>query len=211
MPVPELSLSDLKKLTSNKPQEIAVRLICLGLEGQNYESFIGIVEDAIDWISQKFARNPELRKDRSEDEISIDLITSLCSLGFDASHDEKTGGHCDVTINVRQEYIWMGEAKKVTGVDISWLYKGYLQLSNRYSTGMPGQDSGGILIYANCPRIDHVRDSWEKYLQAKIKDVTTTRCSKNDLAFFSEHLHERTGRVFRIRHLPVSLYFEPRE
>lgn len=104
------------------------------------DDILARVNPAIDHILQEFSRKPKERKDGSEDGLSIDLITSLKHFGFRASHDTTTGGHCDIVIDGRYDFLWLGEAKIHGGYD--WLLKGFNQLDSRYAIHMSSLERG---------------------------------------------------------------------
>jgi hypothetical protein len=166
------------------------------------------VDPAIDHILQKFARTPKERQDRSEDGLSMDLITSLQTLGFQASHDTTTGGHCDIVIDGRYDFLWLGEAKKHR--DYDWLLKGFNQLDARYATATKNQDRGGVVIYHYGPRVDEIMNSWEEHLKTHRTDVEISPRNKGDLEMNTSHVHKRTGRKYHVRHVIVSLYWDPK-
>lgn len=166
------------------------------------------VEKAIDHVAQELARTPQYRQERGEDDLSTDLVSLLKIMGFQASHDTAYGGHCDIVIEGRDNFLWLGEAKIHTGYD--WLYKGFEQLDTRYATAMPGQDAGGMIIYSFNRRADQLMEKWKAHLQEKRAGIDTTACPVNPLAFVSSHPHERTGRQFRVRHVPIPLWFDPK-
>jgi hypothetical protein len=170
---------------------------------------VELVEDAIDWIAQEHSKTRQHRYDRDEDGLTTDIITDLKSMGFDASHDKDYGGHSDIVIEARDDFLWLGEAKIHSGY--GWLLKGFQQLDTRYATALPGQDSGGLIIYVNQERVDQVMDRWSTHLSENRPDVTIETCIKNPLARRSSHVHQRTGRPFKVRHVPISLYFKPKD
>lgn len=90
-------------------------------------------------------------------------------MGFDASHDTQYGGHCDIVVEGKDDFLWIAEAK----IDTSntWIFQGFTQLDTRYSTGMPGQDIGEILIYCRRPNATGVLESWLSYLAKKRADL----------------------------------------
>jgi hypothetical protein len=167
------------------------------------------VEAAIDWIAQEHAKTRQHRYERDEDALTIDVITELRAMGFDASHDKDYGGHGDIVIEARDEFLWIAEAKIHS--TYGWLLKGFQQLDTRYATGLPGQDTGGLIIYCKAPRVDQIMDRWTDYLRKRRPDVQIEVCTNNPLNRRSVHAHERTGRPFKIRHVPISLYFDPKD
>lgn len=207
----EITLRDLKDRATKTPEKVFLGLTDLSNVSDPYAKFVELVDMAIDWIAQDLARNPELRQGLSEDQLTVQLVLSLKSMSFDASHEMKVGGHCDILIEARDEMLWLGEAKKIKKTNNAWLYKGFEQLNSRYSTGALNQDSGGIIIYCFAPRIDQIMSSWKKYLTRKFADLTTSPCAINPFAFRSEHVHMRMGRRFKVRHTPISLHFEPKD
>lgn len=166
-----------------------------------------LVEDAIDWIAQEMTKTYQLRQGRSEDEISIDFVSLLKSMGFQAAHDTQFGGHCDVIVEARDEFLWIAEAKLHSSYP--WLAQGMAQLSTRYSTGLEGQDSGEILIYTYSPRLDSIMEKWRCKLKEAISSIVVEDLDKDKLTFRSSHLHNRTGRPFRVRHKGITLHFDP--
>ena len=172
------------------------------------EDILARVDPAIDHILQEFSRTPKERRDRSEDGLSIDLITSLKHFGFQASHDTTTGGHCDIVIDGRFDFLWLGEAKLHSSYD--WLLKGFNQLDSRYATAVKNQDRGGVVIYHRGPRVDQVMDGWAAYLAKERPDVTIEPRDTGDLVMNTRHVHVRTGREYHVRHVIVSLHWDPK-
>ncbi|MDB5617442.1 hypothetical protein [Tardiphaga sp.] len=166
-----------------------------------------LVEDAIDWIAQEMTKTSHLRQERGEDEISIDFVSMLKAMGFQAAHDTQYGGHCDVIVEGRDDFLWIAEAKVHSSY--AWLEKGMAQLSTRYSTGLDGQDCGEILVYTYQRRLDHIMLEWADRLKAAVSGIQIDQIDMDKLTFLSVHEHENTGRPFRIRHKGVTLHFAP--
>lgn len=166
------------------------------------------VDPAIDHVLQEFSRTPKERQKRSEDALSIDLVSALKFMGFDASHDTTTGGHCDIVIDGKYDFLWLGEAKKHN--DYDWLLKGFEQLDTRYATAVKGQDRGGLIIYHFGMRCDQVMDAWAERLRGARPDVTIVEREDGDLVMNSHHTHRRTGRTYHVRHVIASLYWDPK-
>lgn len=166
-----------------------------------------LVEEAIDWIAQEMTKTCHLRQEKGEDEISIDFVSMLKAMGFQASHDTQYGGHCDIIVEAKDEFLWIAEAKLHSSY--AWLEKGMAQLSTRYSTGLEGQDCGEILVYTYSARLDNIISEWAERLKVAIADITVEDVDKDKLTFLSVHVHEKTGRPFRVRHKGVTLHFAP--
>jgi len=130
-------------------------------------------------------------------------------MGFQASHDTDVGGHCDVVVSGRENFLWLGEAK--THKDYDWLYKGFQQLCTRYSTGLPGQDYGGMLIYCYGQNVLEVMRRWRTRLSGERPDLRIEECKGNPLNFRSIHLHDVSGLPYTVRHVPILLYFKPED
>lgn len=171
------------------------------------DDMLALVDKALDHIVQVFARTPKERRDRSEDGLSIDVVTSLQELGFQASHDTTTGGHCDIVIDGIYGFLWLGEAKIHKSYD--WLLQGFNQLDSRYATASKNQDHGGMVIYCLGERVDQVMDRWREHLAKERPDVTVGERKDGELEFRSSHRHKRTGRDYHVRHIPISLYWKP--
>lgn len=188
------------------PAEAMVELLLM----PNYETFVRIVNESIDRAFAMMSENPELRKARSEDEITVELCNLLRMVSLEATHEQKVGGHCDVTIQAAPNFMWLGEAKRhVKGND--WLYQGFQQLNTRYSTGAPNQNKGGMLIYAYKADLNGQMVSWKDHLASVHAGIQFENCAANALAFFSSHVHERSGLPYQVRHIPLSLYFQPKD
>lgn len=200
------TLRDLQLMARGKiGLETSLALICAA----SAEDILARVDPAIDHILQEFSRTPKERQNRSEDALSVDLITSLKHLGFQASHDTTTGGHCDIVIEGNYDFLWLGEAKKHR--DYDWLLKGFNQLDTRYATAIKGQDRGGVVIYHYGPRTDQIMDAWAEHLKKYRPDVTIENREPGDLVMNTRHVHRRTGRTYHVRHVIVSLYWSPKD
>lgn len=200
----DLTLRDLQLLVyGNTAQTISLALIT----ASSADDILQQVNPAIDHILSEFSRTPKERQGRTEDGLTIDVVTSLKNLGFQASHDTTTGGHCDIVIEGRFDFLWLGEAKIHSTYD--WLLQGFNQLDSRYATAAKDQDNGGMIIYHYKSRTDLVMDKWAIHLAGKRPDVQIESRNPGDLVMYTSHIHRRTGRVYRVRHVIVSLYWEP--
>jgi hypothetical protein len=166
-----------------------------------------LVEEAIDWIAQEMTKTCHLRQDKSEDEISIDFVSMLKAMGFQAAHDTQYGGHCDIIVEAKDDFLWIAEAKLHSSY--AWLEKGMAQLSTRYSTGLEGQDCGEILVYTYSPRLDKIMLEWGNRLKGSVDGIDVEVVDTDIMTFLSVHVHEKTGRPFRVRHKGVTLHFTP--
>ena len=78
-----------------------------------------------------------------EDSMTDFIKVGLRLIGYDASHNEKTGGHVDLLVK-KNDYRWIAEAKIYR--DYQRLLGGFEQLC-RYTSGNDNQRSGALLIY----------------------------------------------------------------
>lgn len=202
---PRYSYRELMMLASSKSDEIRFRWLFADTNPVRRV----IVEDAIDAIATEFSETPHHRSNRDEDGLTIDVVTSLKQMGFYATHDEDIGGHCDIVVRGKDSFLWLAEAKIHRAYD--WLTKGYKQITTRYSTGMPGQDAGALLIYCKAANVKDIMDKWREHFGGHFKDAEIRDCEKSPLAFVSTCTHPRSGLPFRIRHIPISVWHDPKD
>jgi hypothetical protein len=200
-----MSFAELKAIFTSPTDQIRFQMAL----ASSHEDRLNAVNAAIDWIVQEHTKTRQHRQGRSEDALSIDIVTDLKAIGFAASHDTQYGGHCDIVIEAREGFLWIGEAKIHDSYD--WLLKGFQQLDTRYSTGIPGQDAGGIIIYYTGRNLAKVMEKWHAHLSKARPDVQITVCPKNPLVRDSVHIHQNSGLPFRIRHTPINLFFKPED
>lgn len=203
----ELStIADLKLLCArSQPNTIWLNWLLATTHPQRLE----VLYAAIDWIAAEHMKTRQVRHDRGEDALSVDIVTDLKAMGFEASHDTQYGGHCDIVVEAADNFLWIGEAKKHSTYD--WLLKGFQQLDTRYTTGIPGQDAGGMIIYHLGQDTKSMMETWIKHLVEKRPDVSVEPCSKNPLIHYSSHIHKNSGLTFRVRHVAINLRFAPED
>ncbi len=206
MTIENLSLRDLTNLGQFLPDlaNFASRQLA-----NTYEDFIKVIYKDIDRIVEIIQENPELRQNDIEDRLSIEIVSMLRFCGYNATHDQKFGGHTDILVR-KNNYVWIAEAK--IHRDYEYLWQGFQQLNTRYSTGDSNQKDGGILIYIRGANTKNVIDEWKKRLSNKnLQNYNSFPCPKRELAFYSTHTHEGSGLQFTVRHIPVILYFSPQD
>ncbi|WP_143850979.1 hypothetical protein [Brucella thiophenivorans] len=191
-------------MCSTTPGRIAFEM-CLA---DTHEEIHKLIEDGIDWAALQLAENAHLNQKLGEDKITIDIIGILKSLTFDAAHDTQIGGHCDIVVRAKSDFLWIGEAKIHS--DYNWLQKGMSQLSTRYSTGLQGQDCGEILVYTYAPRLDKILAEWRNRVADSVEEISVEELDLDRLVFRTTHPHVKTGRPFRVRHKGISLHFNPK-
>jgi hypothetical protein len=159
MPEENFSLRDLRMM--GKVDPIINRFLDRILV-EKYDEFIETLYQDFDSIITLIQANAELRQNDSEDRLTIDIKNQLNCMGYAASHEEKHGGHTDLLVK-KCNYIWIGEAK--IHRDYEYLWKGFLQLSTRYSTGDIDQMNGGMIIYIFNQDTRSVMETWQNRLK----------------------------------------------
>lgn len=208
MGIESLTLADLVQLEPLEPflARFAKRLLV-----STYGDFADVLNDDLDEIVGDIECNPQLRQSEQEDRVTHDILCMLHRCGYDASHDEAHGGHADIVVTHRLGFKWIGEAKFDN--DLGYVFGGFQQLCTRYSPGTEKAQAGGLLIYARAHRSFEFLCAWRDHLRAMGLDkYTDEACEKRtQLAFYSIHTHQRTGLPFRVRHVAVTLKFDPQD
>ena len=164
----------------------------------------------IDKVISQIQENPGVRQQDNEDRLTIEIVDQLRSLGHEASHDTKIGGHADIVVR-KNDFLWLGEAKIYQHNNNLW--EGFLQLLTRYSTGDFNQENGGLLIYIRGQKdASSIMQKWQKYLlEQSLPELSVRPCKMRRLAFISTHKHEKSGQPFHVRHIPVMLHSDPKD
>ncbi|MEL6441792.1 MAG: hypothetical protein AAFQ80_21385 [Cyanobacteria bacterium J06621_8] len=206
--IENLTIAEYRKLEKIFPEfgRFATRLTA-----KSYDDFTNTLYQDIDEIISQIQENAEYRQKDSEDRLTIDIRDQLNRLGYNASHESKHRGHADIIVeNKRKDFIWIGEAKIHRSYDYLW--EGFLQLTTRYSTGDCDQKEGGIFIYIKVKKAKSVIERWQKFLSEKnLTNYLLEPCKMRELSFFSTHEHGVSGMNFKVRHMPVLLYFKPED
>lgn len=198
------SLRELQAMFQTTPDRIRLEMIF----ATSHERRLALVEQAIDWIGQEHTKTRQHRLNRGEDALTTDIVTDLKAMGFQASHDTQYGGHCDIVVEAKDDFLWIAEAKVHGAYDE--LLQGFQQLDTRYATGLPGQDAGELIIYCRGARADQVMQRWAEHLKSNRTDVEIDP-TIDPLVYRSSHTHEGTGSKFRVRHRVISLHFNPQD
>jgi hypothetical protein len=179
-----------------------------------YAEFLDVLYDDLKLIVERLEENPQNFLEESEDATTQRLIDIAFGFGYTAQHVQK-GGNVDVTISIaRQNFHWIGEAKKFD--DVGDLREGYLQLSTRYRAAMDvdGLMHGGLIGYLRRPNAKECMEAWENHfseLTVAAGNVRTPCPRRGPLAFVSEHAHQDFGTLLRVWHLCVQLHFSPKD
>ena len=202
------TLADLRMIASTTPGGLVTVELLLA---DSYESWVDLIERGLDNIISILGENPELRQEREEDEITIEIISMLRIHPLNVAHEAKVGGHADIVVRGKENWLWIAEAKKHTN-NYSWIFQGFQQLSTRYSTGTQAQSRGALLIYTYQANTLRMMQRWKEHLKDGEPDVTICpRREGNLIDFVSRLPHERTGLAFSVTHTALSLFFNPKD
>jgi hypothetical protein len=200
------SLANLRVEVAGTPMEAGLDYIL----AQSHEGRVNAVQRSVDFACNNLIKHRDKKQDDDEDGLTVQVCDMLTSSGIKATHNAAIGGHCDVVIEGKYNFLWLAEAKKHS--DYAWLDKGFRQLSTRYSTGNPGQDNGEVLIYCFVQDAKAMLDKWKGELVVRNSNVTVSKNeSGNPLTFQSIHKHECSGLDFYVRHKVVTLYWVPKD
>lgn len=170
-----------------------------------YEEWVVHVEEAIYLQILNMAGFKNYLKDHKEDGLTVQVIQGLRMLSLDA-HMAMVNGNCDVTIRY-MDYLWLGEAKIARSVSVVW--EGFLQLTTRYATGMPGQTSGGMLIYCTEGSSEDFMRSWRDTLSVELNSATFQEHGSIRSSFWTQHASQVTGSPLKLIHMPFPLFHQP--
>jgi hypothetical protein len=200
------TLATVKAMVDGGPGAILLQNIL----AQTHDDRLEAIQMAVDFACNELQLNKHKKQGLDEDQLAIELCSILKAFGFQVAHDEQIGGHCDIVVKGKELFLWLAEAKMHTAY--AWLDQGFKQLSTRYSTGVPGQDNGEVIIYCFNKDAKAMMAKWRQELTSRNPAVTTqaSRCG-NQLLFLSSHKHDASGLEFHVRHKAVALYWSPND
>lgn len=201
----DLTLHDmLHRAYDNPAHDIQLRIQSAETHAQILEQ----LERALRLAINHLIRNRKYKQGSCEDALNTDIVAMLSMNGIPAQHDVKIGGHTDISVALRDDFLWIAEAKHWKGQ--AWIFKGFRQLLTRYATGMPGQDHGAIIIYFLQEGPAGLMGKWKSALSRRAK-LTGLIEEVHELQFNSSHPHRGTGRTFNVKHFGVPLFFQPED
>ncbi|WCS26723.1 hypothetical protein LOK46_07835 [Methylobacterium sp. NMS14P] len=201
----EITLRDLlNRAHNNTPLEIQLRIQAAETPAEMLQQ----LERALALAIGQLVRNRKYKHDLSEDQRTVELVSLLQMAGFPAYHDVKIGGHTDISVEMRDGFLWIGEAKNWTGK--AWIFKGFRQLMTRYATGLPNQNNGAMIIYFDQENAGALLGKWEQAL-ARRWAFTEAVEKVSSLQFNSAHPHKGSGETFYVKHHAVPLYWKPED
>lgn len=209
-----MSLEDLEKDMQLQSIDNTLRMAMIA--SNSYDGFKSLIRKRLDKAIRKFeSQVNKMKYEFGEDALTLHLMALLEdeTLGFKASHEVNERGHCDITLNFAN-FTWHGEAKKHTS-GYAYLFKGYGQLTERYSTGTVHAQSGGLIIYTDNASCKNMIDKWKKHVEKSAprihlhKDFSVKVCPQNSLVLISNHTHTVSGLEYEVLHYPINFYHKP--
>ncbi|TAM51363.1 MAG: hypothetical protein EPN57_19175 [Paraburkholderia sp.] len=210
MKLESLTVAQLESLDDISP-ELALVGRRLLAASRGYDEWANVLElDLLECVKM-LEEDPQVRKKDGEDRLTAELITMLRSRSYDASHDEKVGGHSDIVVRHAKGFLWLGEAK--IHKDYDYLMRGFNQLCTRYSRGTPDADRGALIIYARVKNAAAVVAEWRARLtSAGVARLRQEDCKlRAEIGFRTTHEHESSGRDYKVWHVGVVLHFDPKD
>lgn len=175
---------------------------------QSYDEYFNLIYSTLDRIKDRIEMHPIHREHDTEDRITVEIANAFRFLNIPADHDSCYGGNCDIVINeLNDQYLWLAEAK--IDYDNTHIMEGFRQLVDRYATASNNQKDGALLIYCKDSPKFEVLDSWKKYLRnkdQKSQEYSVNLVYECDDYFITKHNHKSKGKVFNVRHIPISLF-----
>lgn len=169
-----------------------------------YEGFCNEVESKIYDTAVRLENDKKSFSGLGEDQLTSIIAIGLSMAGFDADHDTNRNGHADLLVK-NGRFEWFGEAKLEQGPAYSM--EGFRQLADRYTTGRPLANRGGLLLYSKKSNKKEVMDTWIEYLgnNYESKVIPVARCPLT-LTQTTCHQHQDSGTNYITRHFVLCFY-----
>lgn len=179
-------------------------------EANTYEYFVDVLYEDLEDCLRRIEEDPQVHRSDTEDRVSQEIINML-SMWYDASHDEKIGGHSDIVVRGPRGFLWVAEAKIHGSYD--YMLQGFQQLATRYPRGKPDSDQGALLMYIKNQDCAAVVEKWkEKITQNGLAGLKYEECPiRKELGFRTTHTHTSSGRPVLIRHIGISMHWNPQD
>ena len=204
-----ISLDSLNELSAGNYK---IRLLKNRLGINNYDDFLSALYDDLDFCIKGIQDKKKfLQPDKNgEDRVTAFLQGELNAMLYTSDSKFVSGGNTDLTISsFCGEYRWIGEAKRVDGIDNTHIWGGFLQLAERYTDG--DEPYSGILVYIFAKGAKSIMDSYRTYSsERKEYEFTYQDCSTRKAGgFYSTHKHTTSELDFTTRYIPVLLHYDP--
>ena len=201
-----MKLSDWRDAFSHDPQDaLRFQLLLWKFDRPAYGEWSDAVERCLESVMRQMAVKKNDIQGLSEDALTAHVTDNLTCFGLQAT-SARIGGNVDVSISYANEYLWIGEAKIFTGVAHVW--DGYLQLTQRYSTGLRAHSRGGLLLYCYKEHADDLLAEWRATLADQVEDINITD-GHLELTFVSGDESIATGEIYSVTHFAFPLHHNP--
>lgn len=203
-----ISLHDFRLLAASQPGSVNFFRRTFA---SNYEEFVEIFYDDLNDAIASLELNPQFHSDDNEDKLTDFLVNNLTH-AYSVAQGATGGGNKDITVKGKEQgWMWIGEAKifkSITNLD-----EGFLQLTTRYRHADSTKNAAGVIAYTFRSNAASHLATWQTALEGKVlSNFSSTPCTKKPgMAFFSTHTHEASGVPMTIKHIAVSLFFEPKD
>lgn len=185
---------------------VRVALMMYKFTRPGYPEWCDLVEEAIGLEADELARRRHALQDVGEDGLTAILVIGLKGLGLTAS-SAVVNGNCDLVVEA-DDYLWLGEAKIDTGVSKVW--GGYLQLTQRYATGLGHQSRGGMLLYCFRDTATRLLAEWRSALSTE-RPASQVHDGLLPLTFRSSDTVASSGLSIDLLHYAIPLLHDPVE
>lgn len=173
----------------------------------NYDDFIVGLYNGFNKVINRVSLHSHLREHDSEGRTTVEIVNGLCLLNFPAELDASYNGNCDIVVNQANKYLWLAEAK--IDYSNSHVMQGFRQLVDRYASASKIQQEGALLIYCKDNPPSTVISNWKKYLTKADQgshEYNVTVIESGDDYFVTTHHHKALAKLFKVRHVAISLY-----
>ncbi|MCT8469434.1 hypothetical protein KZO85_12645 [Chromohalobacter canadensis] len=222
-------MTDLSAFQAGLPRYAQLMIQCA--QAETYEKFVSAVHEVVDNAVQRVEQQSHLVFDTSnaEDGWTSKVIDNIGNAGLHA-RPATMSGNTDITIEqVGGPFSVICESKIIGSAPGSTsnygnghLFEGVLQLVSRYATCSSGNDHCILMVLCFKPMAKSVLESWKGFFFDKSQEEKfCSRFSELDdyvcdayagmRGFFTQHIHYTSGCPVKIRHVPVSLFFDPQD
>lgn len=172
----------------------------------NYAEWVCLVEEAITYELGELCQRRNDFHDLDEDALTAVIVMALKSLSLSA-RGSVVNGNSDLTVSY-DDFVWLGEAKIAR--DLTTVYGGYLQLTQRYMPATRNQSSGGMLLYCTGGQALAILEGWRAALSTQAPKANV-RDGDVPFTFRSSDVSDSSGTEIDIVHVAFPLLYEPKE
>ena len=172
----------------------------------NYELFLEGLHSVLDDCFAHIERNSNHHQGDGETKISYVVQTFLNGKNYNCDSENNRNGHVDLLVK-ENKFEWLAEAK-IHGGNV-WTYHGFRQLTENYTTGRPGTNHGGIIVYnfTKGKMSTKCAEEWRDYIESKPIKVECMPYMPHGYFDMTIMEHPRSGLPFYIRNYFVNLQY----